>query len=114
MVRYNVTIQKQYFFIWIVPNQLYTSSTMALVKTITRALTHALSPTLVETLSQTPEQRYYCYMCHSQGISSYCVYCDARTTTQTSKAIHYANFYASYYSDYYSDYYTKKFFEKNS
>jgi hypothetical protein len=96
------------------PNQLYTSSTMVLVKTITRALTHALSPTLVETLSQTPEQRYYCYMCHSQGISSYCVYCDARTTTQTSKAIHYANFYASYYSDYYSDYYTKKFFEKNS
>ena len=60
---------------------------MALVKTITRALTHALSPTLVETLSQTPEQRYYCYMCHSQGISSYCVYCDARTTTQTSKAM---------------------------
>ena len=86
---------------------------MSLVKTITRALTHSLSPTLVETLSQTPEQRHYCYLCQSQGFASYCVHCGSRTTTETKKALHYANFYAAYYSDYYSDYYTKQFYDKN-
>jgi hypothetical protein len=92
------------------PRQLFTSETIAITKTLTRALVHALCPAIISTLSATPAQRHHCYLCKSHGISEECSACDAHTTIATESALHYANFYAAYYSDYYADYYTKEFF----
>ena len=91
------------------PRQLMSTGTIAMVKTMTRALTHSLAPALVSALGETPAQREHCYLCKQSGIQSHCPYCDEQTSLQIESALQYLNYYASYYSDYYADFYTKSF-----